>query len=253
MKSVNKELNIDSEIAQKTHWFCKLLVLWQCIYYVSDYAVSLLLKILSAIFKLLSMTSDVCCKVKRIFAENMYQLSKLLKSDMLDFKQYIVCTSCYSFYEFEDCFHIVEGLRVVKKCSDVQFPNHRLPHLRKRCNQPLLMEINSDSSKILVPVKIVRYKSIESSLNYFVKRNNFEDLCENWRTRETKEGVLYDIYDDRIWNEFNGTKYNFFFTKEGNYGCILNVDWFQPYKHAQYSLFVTFLEIKDFGRKICCW
>jgi hypothetical protein len=26
-ESVNKELNIDSEIAQKTHWFCKLLVL----------------------------------------------------------------------------------------------------------------------------------------------------------------------------------------------------------------------------------
>jgi hypothetical protein len=24
------------------------------------------------------------------------------------------------------------------------------------------------------------------------------------------------------------------FTKEGNYGCILNVDWFQPYKHAHY-------------------
>jgi hypothetical protein len=76
------------------------------------------------------------------------------------------------------------------------------------------MEIKSDSSKILVPVKIVRYKSIESSLNYFVKRNNFEDLCENWRTRETKEGVLYDIYDGRIWNEFNGTKYNFFLLRK---------------------------------------
>ena len=100
------------------------------------------------------MKSYICCKVKSIFAENMYQLSKLLNIDMLDFKQYIVCTSCYSLYKFEDCFHIVEGLRVVKKCSYVQFPNHRLPHLRKRCNQPLLMEINSDSSKILVPLKI---------------------------------------------------------------------------------------------------
>jgi len=158
---------------------------------------------------LLSMKSDVCCKVKSIFPENMYQLSKLLNSDMLDFMQYVVCTSCYSLYKFEDCFHIVEGLRVVKTCSYVQF--HRLPHLRKRCNQPLLTEINSDSFKILVPLKIVCYKSIESSLNYFVKRNNFEDLCEQWRTRETKEGVLYDIDDGRIWNEFNGTKYNFFY------------------------------------------
>ena len=31
-ESVNKESNIDSEIAQKTHWFCKLLLLWQCTY-----------------------------------------------------------------------------------------------------------------------------------------------------------------------------------------------------------------------------
>ena len=62
------------------------------------------------------------------------------------------------------------------------------------------MEIKSDSSKIRVPLKMFCYKSIESSLNYFVKINNFEDLCEQWRTRKTKEGVLYDIYDDRIWN-----------------------------------------------------
>ena len=56
-------------------------------------------------------------------------------------------------------------------------------------------------------------KSYEFS-NYFAKRNNVEDLCEQWRTRETKEGVLYDIYDGRIWNEFNGTKYNFLLRKE---------------------------------------
>lgn len=31
------------------------------------------------------------------------------------------------------------------------------------------------------------------------------------------------------------------FTKEGNYGCILNVDWFQPYKHAHYSIVVMYL------------
>jgi hypothetical protein len=54
MISVNKDSNIDSEIAQKTHWFCKLLVLWQCIYYVSDSALTLLLKILSSFFKIVS-------------------------------------------------------------------------------------------------------------------------------------------------------------------------------------------------------
>jgi hypothetical protein len=37
------------------------------------------LKIVSSFFKLLSIKSNVCCKVKSIFPENMYQLSKFLK------------------------------------------------------------------------------------------------------------------------------------------------------------------------------
>ncbi|CAG2241899.1 unnamed protein product [Mytilus edulis] len=191
----NKESEFDLKIKQQTYWFCKVLVLWQCIHYISDAAVTLLLNILSAFFKLLSTNSEVCSKIESSFPGNMYQLSKLLQSNMLDFKQYVVCTKCYSLYDFDDCFHVVEGLRFSNTCSYVEFPNHRLPHLRKRCNEPLLKEINNSSSKILVPYKIYCYKSIKSSLSFFVKRNNFEDLCEQWRTRETKEGIMYDIYD----------------------------------------------------------
>lgn len=33
-ENVNKKLDIDSEIVKQTYWFCKLLVLWQCIHYV---------------------------------------------------------------------------------------------------------------------------------------------------------------------------------------------------------------------------
>jgi hypothetical protein len=38
------------------------------------------------------------------------------------------------------------------------------------------------------------------------------------------------------------------FTKEGNYGCILNVDWFQPYKHAHYSIDVMYLAFCNLPR-----
>ncbi|CAG2220276.1 unnamed protein product [Mytilus edulis] len=243
----NKESEFDLKIKQQTYWFCKVLVLWQCIHYISDAAVTLLLNILSAFFKLLSTNSEVCSKIESSFPGNMYQLSKLLKSNMLDFKQYVVCTKCYSLYDFDDCFHVVEGLRFSNTCSYVEFPNHRLPHLRKRCNEPLLKEINNSSSKILVPYKIYCYKSIKSSLSFFVKRNNFEDLCEQWRTRETKEGIMYDIYDGRIWHEFNGIKHEFF-TNEGNYGCILNVDWFQPYEHSIYSVGAIYLAFCNLPR-----
>lgn len=213
----------------------------------SDAAVTFLLKIFLAFFKLLSIKSDVYSQVESIFPENMYQLSKLLKSNVLEFKQYVVCTRCYALYDFDDCFHVVEGLWITNRCSYVEFPNHRLPHLRKRCDQPLLKQINNESSNILVPYKIYCYKSLQSSLSYFVKRDNFEDLYEQWRKRETKEGILYDIFDGRIWHEFNGIKYDFF-TEEGNYGCILNVDWFQPYKHTHYSIGVLYLAFFNLPR-----
>jgi hypothetical protein len=143
------------------------------------------------------------------------------------FKQYVVCTSCFSLYEFEDCYNVIEGCKISKKCSFIEFPNHRLPHLRKTCNQTLLMEVNNSTTKILVPIKIFCCKSVESSLQQFVQRSNFEDLCEQWRLRETKKGVLYEIHDGNIWNEFNGSKHNFFTTQK-NYGCMLIVDWFEP-------------------------
>ncbi|XP_052097344.1 uncharacterized protein LOC127732339 [Mytilus californianus] len=244
---VDQEHNSESDISRITYWFCKLLLLWQCIYYISDAAICFLLNILATFFKLLSVNSDVCSKVQNVFPKNMYQLSKLLKSNMLDFKQYVVCTNCYSLYEFEDCYHIVEGSKVSKKCSFIEFPNHRLPYLRKRCNQPLLMEIKSEPSKILAPYKIYCYKSIESSLSYCVKRQHFEDLCEQWRLRETREDIMYDIYDGKLWDDFNGKKYNFF-TKEDNYGCILNVDWFQPYKHTHCSIGVMYIAFFNLPR-----
>ena len=37
----------NSNIKEQTYWFCKILVLWQCIYYISDAAIGVLLKLLS--------------------------------------------------------------------------------------------------------------------------------------------------------------------------------------------------------------
>lgn len=81
---------------------------------------------------------------------------------------------------------------------------------------------------------------MRSSLENLERRSNFADLCEKWRAFEKKEGVLGDVFDGRIWKEFNGEKYNFF-TEEGHYGVMLNVDWFQPFKHTNCSIGVIYL------------
>ena len=41
-----------------------------------------------------------------------------------------------------------------------------------------------------------------------------------------------------------------FFSRKGNFGLILNVDWFQPFKHRTYSVGVIFLAILNLPRNM---
>lgn len=61
--SIVNNLDGDTLITNETYWFCRMLVLWQCVYYISDSAVGFLLKILFAFFKLFSVTSE---QLKRV-------------------------------------------------------------------------------------------------------------------------------------------------------------------------------------------
>ena len=202
--------NINNIANSKTYWFCRMLMLWQYVYYISDTALGFLLKIVLVFLKIFSSTSDQISQVCTIFPQNLYMMSKMLKNDNLDFQEFTVCIKCFALYDFNDCFNIVEGVKVTRHCSFVAFPNHRNVHRRTSCNQPLLMEVENSFSKKLIPYKTFCYKSIKSSLQVFVKQASFEDLCEKWRSREVKPGILQDVYDGRIWNEFNGGKYDFF-------------------------------------------
>lgn len=78
-----------------------------------------------------------------------------------------------------------------------------------------------------------------------VNREGFEDLCESWRYRNVPDEILMDVYDGNVWKCFNGGKFEFF-TSQRNYGIMLNVDWFQPFKHTNYSvgaIYVTILNL----------
>ena len=122
--------------------------------------------------------------------------------------------------------------RCSKRCSNVVNPNHRLKAYRKPCGQPLMMTIKSDDGrKVLHPIKLYCYKPLKESLQDLIKRKDFEDECEMWRDRKISNDILCDIYDGAIWKDFN-SKYDFF-SKPKNYGFIVNLDWFAPYKHVR--------------------
>lgn len=136
-------------------------------------------------------------------------MTKNLDDKKSQFLRYVVCRKCFTLYDYENCFLIIEDKKQSKLCNHISFPNHRLAHMRRPCREPLLRDIGETGFLNFVPFKTFCYKTIKSSLQVFVKSEEFEDKCEMWRARHTENDMMYDIYDGNIWKEFNGLKYFF--------------------------------------------
>ena len=94
----------------------------------------------------------------------------------------------------------------------------------------------------LVPRKTyVVYYSVVESLRRLIKTPDFLDKCEEWRSRDIALNWIADIYDGKFWKEwmnYGGAPY---LEVSGNLILMLNIDWFQPFDHIQYSVGVIYL------------
>lgn len=241
----NDVVSVDECSNFLTQFICTILILWQSIYFISDAAVESLLKLFSTVFQFLSKYSPRVETLVRVFPKNVYAMSKYIDSKKIQFIRYVVCKKCYKLYTLEDCVLNIEGIKQSKLCNHISFPNHKLAYMRRPCNEPLLKDISETDSPNFVPYKVYCYKTLKSSLEILVNRENFEDKCEMWRKRHTQDSMMQDVYDGNIWKDFNGRKHDFL-TQEGNYALMLNVDWFQPFKHTNYSvgaIYISFLNL----------
>ena len=76
------------------------------------------------------------------------------------------------------------------------------------------------------------------------------DLCLAWKNRKSNDqGLLCNIYDGQIWTELSET-----YLKSDDSIlplCLaLNVDWFQPFKHTQYSVGALYLTVLNLPRAL---
>jgi hypothetical protein len=90
------------------------------------------------------------------------------------------------------------------------------------------------------------YNYIQSLLN----RPGFHSACDHWRSVERKKGVYEDIYDGRIWHEFQIYNGEQFLKDPFTYGLMLNIDWFKPCKHTEYSVGAIYLTVMNLPRKL---
>jgi hypothetical protein len=83
-----------------------------------------------------------------------------------------------------------------------------------------------------------------ASLRELLKKPGFATSCEQWRERQVAENTYRDVYDGRVWKEFQDGFLEFKY----NYALMLNLDWFQPYKHTQYSVGVFYAVVLNLPR-----
>ena len=163
------------------------------------------------------------------------------------FVTYVVCPSCDSIYDYEDCVVTRNSVKESKRCKHVSYPNH--PHLsrRKECGTLLLRKVRSGRNFKLVPIKAYPYQPLHVSLGRLVQREGFVDTCEQWRHRQLSvpPGYYGDVYDGQVWRDFQN-----FLSYPFCYMVTLNVDWFQPFTHTEYALGAIYLVIQNLPRDI---
>lgn len=160
-----------------------------------------------------------------------------------------MCPKCHTLYNLDDCYEVVCGRKVTKKCTFVQFPNHRQHFRRAKCGESLLKEVSLKSGGIkLYPHKVYCYNSIIDNLRQFLQRPGFVKKCELWQSRDIPDGFLADIFDGRIWKEWQYVGVKPYLAAPRNYAIMRNVDWFQPFKHSVYSVGVFYMVLMNLPR-----
>ena len=196
------------------------------------------LKILAKFFQ-----TDVFDRFANTLPKTLHLAKKILGPRRDMFLKHTTCPKCKSLYNTEDCRIVLPDKTVVsKKCSHVEFPLHPQLARRRPCETVLLKTVRTSAgTTFLYPRNLFCYKELTGSLYDFVSRPDFIDQCELWRNRQVAIGVYSDVYDGKVWEEFQVHEGVPFLSVPYNFGLSLNIDWFQPFDHSTYSIGVIYI------------
>lgn len=90
-----------------------------------------------------------------------------------EFICYVVCPSCHSIYEYEDCIICsANGLKESKRCCHVSYPKHTHVSLRQSCNTVLLKKIRTKYGYRLQAKMTYPYMPLKKSLGRIIARKD---------------------------------------------------------------------------------
>ena len=81
----------------------------------------------------------------------------------------------------------------------------------------------------------------------------FYHLCEHWckdLLEATSRSLLSEVYDGKLWKDFLQFQGTSFLEAKNSIAFMLNINWFQPFKHHTYSIGVVYLAIMNLPRAV---
>ena len=233
-----------------TMWLVGFLLLLKARYYISDAGMNSLLKFLCLLFRVLGRFSPVIATLTSSFPSSVYSLEKSIKHS-IQFKKFVVCCKCHCLYRLDSSFILTGTHLTSKSCTFVRFPDHPLCRFRVACGQLLLKKvIFSSGRQIMYPFKVFPYRPLSWSLQHLLLRPGFSELCQHWKFTRSSDNIMQDVYDGQVWKDFQEVSGLPFLSSSYCFGLMVNVDWFQPYKHTTCSVGAIYLTVMNLPRSV---
>ena len=235
------------------HFIYLFILKLQLTFRLSEEVVVFILKLIKVIFVFLSISipHQLIASINSSFPSSSYLLRKYANMSRASetYKIYVACPLCDRLYD-PSIFKLTEldcGVEVSVKCSYVAYPHHSQISRRKTCGELLMRKVKCKGGKYSFrPKRTFCFYGVIKGLTHLVRKPMFWDACNEWRYIG-EHFVLSDIYDGRVWKEFVDKG---FFNDCCSLALMLNVDWFQPFKHTTYSLGVMYLTILNLPGRV---
>ncbi|PKY38937.1 hypothetical protein RhiirA4_452039 [Rhizophagus irregularis] len=155
--------------------------------------------------------------------------------------KYAACEKCCKLYDVAEVSNINPNQVPVKShCIHIDLPNHPMANQKNECMTKLTKTVHTINGTLYRHSLIFPTISLKHQLQLMYNRKGFESSCRKWADRYSDSQYLNDIYNGRVWKTFWDQDQNLpFFRKEvadRNLGIMINIDWFQPFDNANYSV-----------------
>ena len=239
----NHESNTSSSVLVR--WLLTFFLRLQSQFYLADRVLGIIFAFLKAYFLVLGRLYAPCATIGQQLPLTVYMARKVCHR--ASFHILPVCKRCGTVWTYQDCIEEHGRNRRAKVCSHIDPLGRR----KNECSGVLLKTVElASGKKVFYPLMTYCYIDLKTSLQHLLLDPNFTSQCNHWKLLSSSGNELRDVYDGRVWNSFRKFNGSPFLDDDNVYAFMINMDWFQPYKHLTYSVGAIYLSIFNLPRSM---